>query len=617
MISQMSAPFSGITSLSHKRKDVLVVLFVLLIVAFFYSPLFQNLTLGFSSVDWYEKYCFTASLRKSVLEYHQFPLRSPFIGGGYPTIGHPYDESLNPFAVVSLVFGEVIGIKVIIFSIFIISALGMLYLTRYVLGYNRLGSFFSTMTFILSSWGGCQITEGNYEKLYLYFFPWLFAFFIKSRKDRRFIICSSLFLSLLVIKGIISLPAILFLFLFACLHSIERRGGKLKVDVSYVVIFFIVVGLSFALCAPKILSAIQLLGQRIGFVHFPFEDSYSDISHYASVTTERALNLKRLYATLLLKQGYMVDGDDFFQMYLGYIPLTLFLVSSLIYWKRVFKLLILLTIFVIISFGSNSPIDLFGLLWRSNPFVRYIWKLDVAFSMYIFFIISLIAGRVFLLLGRVQKYRVFSACLAVLISFISINNMFWPNRRFLKNQFSQEIPCYTSEESFFQVQLRDPEKTKDEYFYLLQNVGVTNYRQDVLIRIGSYAVERYSVDRGDYRHIASARGRLKLNPDYRGEAFFLDPANKAQIQKFSPNKIGIKAVVKKPDILVINQNYHKGWHASAGEISQHRGLLAVSLKEQGAYDLDLTYVPFEFYAGLFISLLTMAGIVLFSFFRKR
>lgn len=124
------------------KKDVLTIIFILIIVVIFYLPLFQNINSGFSNLDWEEKYCFMASFRQAVLEYHQFPLRSPFFESGYPTIGHPYDEALNPFSIIILIFGEVIGLKIIIFLIVIISSLGMFYLTRYTLRYNFWVLFF-------------------------------------------------------------------------------------------------------------------------------------------------------------------------------------------------------------------------------------------------------------------------------------------------------------------------------------------------------------------------------------------------------------------------------------------------------------------------------------------
>lgn len=605
------------------KNDILTIILIILITSYFYMPLFQNIDHAFSSVDWYEKYCLMTSSRKAILEYRQFPLRSPFIFGGYPTIGHPYDDSINPLFLLILFFGEVIGLKILIFSIFIISALGMFYLTRYVLNYNLPGSFFSTITFILSSYGGCQITEGNLEKLYLYFLPWLLAFFIKSKKEPRFIIATCLILSIFLMKGTIAISALLFMFFFACLNVIEKKERQIYINFSYILIFLIIVSISFTLCAPKILPALQLLGQKQQFIHFPFEDSYKEISHY-TVISGRALSLKRLFESLLVPEAYIVEGDDFSQMYLGYIPIAFFFLSFFVSWRKTLRLLIILAIFIIIASGSNSSVDLFKLIWHLHPFVHSIWSLDDAFYIYIFFIICIVSGSFFLLMGRLQKKRILFLPLFFILIFFSIYNMFKQNQRFLYSdlvtklpQFGQEIPRLSPQKSFFQVQLSYPEKTKDDYFYILQNVGVVNYHQNLLIKIGNYAIAKYIVDRDDYKYIANPEGKLMVNPEYKGEAFFLDEENQAKIQYFSPNQMRIMVIIKKPGQLVINQNYHKGWRTNLGGMVSHQGLLSVTLKQKGMYEVVLKYVPLDFYLGLIISLIAIACFFIIFRFSER
>lgn len=543
------------------------------------------------------------------MEYHQFPLRSPFINGGYPTIGHPYDDSLNPLFLFILIFGDVIGLKVMIFSIFMLSALGMFYLTRYVLNYNLAGSLFSTITFVLASYGGCQLTEGNLEKLYLYFLPWLLAFFIKAKKDPRFIIAACLILSIFLIKGVIAISALLFLFLFACIHAVERKCRKVRLNFYYILIFLAVACLALAFCAPKILPSLQLFGQKTNFIHFPFENSYKEISHYTAASG-RALSLRRLFESLLVKDAYIVDGDDFSQMYLGYIPVALFFASILVYWKKNSRLLIILALLIIIACGSNSPVDLFKLLWHLHPFVHSIWKLDDAFYIYIFFLICIVSGSIFLWLDRAKKHRRLYMSLALVLIFLSICNMFWKNQRFLlhpdidlvESQFEQKIPSLSPQKSFFQVKLNYPEKTKDDYFYIIQNIGVVNYHQNILIEIGNQAIPKYIVNKGDYLYIAKPQARLKPNPGYKGEAFFLDEENLAQVQYFSPNKMLIRVMMKKPGQLVINQNYHKSWRTNLIRPKPYHGLLSLTLTRPGAYEVILKYMPLDFYLGLFISL---------------
>jgi hypothetical protein len=168
--------------------------------------------------------------------------------------------------------------------------------------------------------------------------------------------------------------------------------------------------------------------------------------------------------------------------------------------------------------------------------------------------------------------------------------------------------------SFFQVQENYSEKTKEDYFYLRAGVGIVNFQQDLIIRIGHHAIPKYFVNIGDYRYISEPEGRLKLNPKYKGEVFFLDEENQAQMQYFSPNEIRIRAIIKKPGKSVINQNYHKSWRTNLGRLEPYRGLLSVNLEREGVYDVILKYVPLDFYAGCIISFVVIACFfVIFKF----
>jgi len=596
-----------------KSRDIFVIFFLLFLTGAFYLPVFQNMDRTFSCVDWYEKYCFLFSSRNTILQYHQFPFRNPMICGGYPTIGHPYDDSLNPFFLFALMFGELTGIRLVVFSIFLLGGLGMFYLTRYVLNYNLPGAFFSAATFALCSHGACQFTEGNLEKLYLYLLPWLLAFFIKAKNNPRFIITSSLVLSMFLIKGIISISVLVFLFLLACLYSVEIKEHRFRINFSYMLIFLMVVCLAVSLCAPKILSTLQLLAQKERFLHWPFENSYTAISQYTA-GQGRLLSLSRLYESLLVKDVYLNRAGDFSQMYLGYIPVTLFFLSALMYCRKTIRFIVILAVFIIIASGSNSPVDLFKLLWHIHPIFHTIWKLDDAFYIYIFSTICIVSGGAFLLLDRIKEDRRLYRYTAFILIFSSISNMFFTNQRYLLHpdiklsepQFDREIPRITPVKSFFQVQENYTEKTKEDYFYLRSNVGIVNFQQDLIIKIGTHAIPKYFVNKGDYEYLSHPEGRLELNPKYKGEVFFPNEENQAHLQYFSPNEIRIRVISKKPGQLVINQNYHKDWKTNRGSIGSYQGLLSVSLPQIGAYEVVLKYVPLNFYLGCIISFAALA-----------
>ena len=141
---------------------------------------------------------------------------------------------------------------------------------------------------------------------------------------------------------------------------------------------------------------------------------------------------------------------------------------------------------------------------------------------------------------------------------------------------------------------------KDGYFYLQQNVGMADWLFTNL-KIKSTIIPKYLIKLGDYRYLSNAPGNLELNPFYKGEVFFLNQENDAQLRYFSPNEIHVDVKMKDAGTLIINQNYHAAWRTNAGSLLNHNGLLAISLDKTGSYIVRLTYVPFDFYLGMIIS----------------
>lgn len=624
--------------LRRRGSEFFTILLIVILVSLFYFPLFQNINHSIPGLDWYEIYPFATFFRISVLKYYQFPLRSPYFGGGYPTIGHPYDISLNPLSIIVLLFGDIAGTKITVFLIFLMSTISVFYLTKYILQYNLLGSLFSSLTFAFSSWGSCQYLDANYAKLYIYFLPLALIFFIKSIKNNKFIFLTCLALSMVILcGGAIFFPVVLFLFLFACFDTVHiENGPRIEFNFQYLKIFSLTLFITFFLCMVKILPMHSLLSKGdIEFIHFPYEDSYSQVSK-TIIEQERGLNPRKLYAMLFRKDYYIVGvdgviGDDYFQFHLGYLPVFFAVFSFVFYWRKTFRYLLLLIIFILLSFGPYSRLDLFKWLWHLHPIIHSIWRLDEYFTFPIVFVLSVAAGRCFLLFEK-GKRRIFLLFLIPAVLF-SLNNMFWPNRRFLHNQVIKDAPRkmvsvigveerhnLTFQKQFYQVKIKDlladPEHYQnDGYFYLLQNVGMVDWLFPNLgIKTG--AIPKYFVDRGDYKYISNAPGKIEVNPLYRGEAFFLDKENKAQIQYFSPNKIQVTVEVKDKDRLIINQNYHESWRTNIGRLFDYNGLLSIAIDKTGSYTVKLTYVPLDFYLGLIISLISLMLSYYFLIYKK-
>ena len=171
----------------------------------------------------------------------------------------------------------------------------------------------------------------------------------------------------------------------------------------------------------------------------------------------------------------------------------------------------------------------------------------------------------------------------------------------------------TREPEFFNVKGVDLERARREpfravtYLNLIRDVGTVDWYTG--IPLPEYAIPKYFVDKNN---------NTTLNPEYRGEAFCLetDPngwqddltQNSAKVT-FRPNSMTVEVDVQKPDVLVINQNYHRDWYTNRGKCFDYNGLLAMRLNETGSYTIRMRYVSRSFYSGLVLSVLSLAVLV--------
>ena len=613
-----------IKAIRYHFRDSVTIALITISAILFYLPLFRDLSHGIPCVDWCGVYPYIDFFRISLIKYHQFPLRAPHFGGGYPFIGFPYDISLSPLMLIVLVFGAIEGTKITIFLMALCGALSVFYLTRYLLRYNLLGSFFSSAVFLFCSWGPCQYLESNYEKLYFYLLPLLLVLFIKSIKDKKFIFIASVVLSVVVLSaGGIIIPIAIFLFLFACLNAIQiEKPRKITINIRYPAVFVLIILITVFISMAKILPMQQLLSNKdIKFIHFSYENNYSKICE-AMIAQQRDVNPEKLYGWLFRTDSYVVGipPDDYVQMYFGYIPVILAVLSFIFYWKKIWRYSILLVISIILAFGPHSRLDLFKWLWHLHPYVHSIWRLDEYFTFQIFFIIAVATGRFFSVLDVPRRRLLLWLLIPVMI--FSLNNMFWPNRRFLENRIHlRDRSEFSFKKEFSQVTIKNyvgwPEPYQiDQYYYLQSNIGLTDWLFGNLA-IKTNIIPRYFVKEGESQYLPSQFDKFKKTYRfYRGEVFFLGEESRAQLQYFSPNKIHVSAQLKNADTLIINQNYHESWRTNVGKIANHKGLLAVVLDGPGDYKIRLTYVPLEFYLGLAVSMVSLLLAYYFLIYKR-
>lgn len=163
---------------------------LLVVVALFCAPMFAE-PLGFLSGDayrdndWLTDRFFDLAARDAILEHGVLPLRSELVGGGYPTIGHPFDGSWAPTLLAVLAFGPVVGVKVNLVLLLLIGALGTYALGRRWLELPAPAAAFGAAAFALAGWLPSMMLVGFWPQALYMVVPATLALLLADRPEAR------------------------------------------------------------------------------------------------------------------------------------------------------------------------------------------------------------------------------------------------------------------------------------------------------------------------------------------------------------------------------------------------------------------------------------------------
>lgn len=588
-----------------KNKEITVIFTILIISIIFFLPFLKNINSITFDNEWGNTFSYNYFTRKAFLEFHQFPFRSPFLNGGYPSIAHPEDGSLNPFLVASILnFGEIAGTKIFCFIVYIVGAIGMYYLARNIFNYNYLAALFSTLTFSLSSWLPGHLYRGHIRNIYYYLFPLIFIFFIKAKFNKKYILYTALVMLLILFQaGLNFIVTLLFLLLYSVLETIaiDSTNKKIKLNFIYLNKFLALLLVILLLGAIKILPMLNLF-KETGIRSF---DSYTEASFgsFDLSSFSNALFVNGIDDTRIISGDKISDSGCV--MYLGFIPIIIFLVVLLTRFKKNIRWLIILAVFIFICFGPNAPIDLFKIAWHL-PLFHSMHKPNKYFTFFILFLISIITGDFFNSINIKSNTKIKNILFLSIILYSCYTQFnFW--KLIGKDMFNRKKPDIKENTYFSQAKIEGPEylsRGMSQYYLLMKNVGTLNPDTGGLT-INSQVIPKYNsyIEKNEQL-------RFINNDSYKGEAYFLEETNKTEIISFTPNKIDVKVSLIKPDKLIINQNFSSFWKTNTGHIINHKGLLGVNLNNDGNYIIKLQYIPKDFYIGLMISLCTLAYFII-------
>jgi len=579
------------------NKWTALIIFAIISLAVFF-PIFSNISY-WGQGDWDQHFFYNEVPRQTILDFHEIPLWDPAQCGGNVLLAHPESVWLSPFFIFVLIFGTVLGLKIQILLHMILGMFGMFLLSKH-LKIKTISCYIPPIIFMLSSWFMLHLFVGHTLYLTMVYLPFALLFFLKSFEKPKLIIFSAIALVLMFFGGG-TYPfvfAILFMAIFSLFSSIK---DKELVPIKRIAIIIV---LTLLLGAVKFIPSYFFIGEN----SYPLDDSQPvSFSTLATGLFSRDQDIKdsrEFYSEFIVPHREYQQGslkEIFLEIttvwnwheysgYIGIISFILFLVSLLLI-KRDWEWFAVTAVFFILYFGQKgilysilNKFPVFSSLHGSSRFI-----------IIIVFCISILAGKAASFIEESKlKQRKIIMIVAAFIILIDLATIIFP---YSAAMFSIEPDPIVHSDSFYHAYLAD--QYTDQYENFLEGKGSINCYERMHL---PYAASPLFYKNGTFYE------------KYKGEFYLLGNKGIIAPEYFSLNKIKIRADIKQDDLLIINQNYEKGWKAKGKEVINYKGLIAVGVTPNDK-EIYLHYFPNSFIAGFLVSIITI--VVCIYLLRKR
>ncbi len=588
--------------MEFKRNIWLPLILSALIALIFTGAIFRNFSY-WGIQDWDQHLFYHAVPRHTLIEYHQFPLWNPYYCGGTVMLANPQSRFLSPSFLLILIFGTIKGIKLDIFLHLIIGLLGMYILARYY-KMDTLTASLPAGIYMLSSMYVLNLTVGMTWFLSVVYLPWAFLCYLKGFEQWKFTLFSGLFLVLMYFGGGAYPLSITMLFfaLFSLLNL--RRHGIAKV----VKLFSLLLIFTICLGAIKFFPSFDFLREHPRHI--------SDYSGYSvKMLMHSLLNRDQSLAAVgkyPQKEG-LWDGRSYGMdengMYVGFIPLLLFLFGIVMYWKRKWRLALCFLIFLWLGLGNRVPLSLWKLLHALPVYdsMRVAQRFRIVFML----IMALFVGFGFKLLLNILNKKIENRrllrLLVPVIPIVVLMDLIWVNSPIFKDAFSIP-PLKTERQAHFSQISKGTDYDAN---------GIVTETSNRIYSSWSALYPAFLSNLGTIEGYESAnvpRNAIPNDSDnYKGEAFLEEISRELSIDVWSPNRVVVSVHVPEEGYLVLNQNYYPGWKVKGSQsrkVQPINSLLAVKISPEDKI-IEFYYSPLRFQVGWIVTCLTiLVGILI-------
>lgn len=594
-----------------------LLIFFMISLAFAY-PAFHKIN-NWGIHDWDQHFMLNAMPRETILEFKQFPLWSPHYCGGNVMLANPQSGFLSPLYIFVLIFGEVIGLKLLIIIYLISGLVGMFLLARHM-NISLISSYLTAFLFMLSGLYAMHVSVGHTVWMQIAFMPYVFLFYLKSLENTRYVFLSALFMAFIFFGGGIYplLFITLFLGFYAAIASIKELG---KVKLKHLRNLVIILVLFIMLSSIKLIPMLEFAK---GYSYAKLDSQNNDFKKMIESLTFRDVESRMGYMYDYRINGYTEEIWNWheYHTYIGFLPLFLFLVGSVLLLRKEWPLILTAFIFFLIAWGNSSIVNIWGML-RQFPLISDLHGASRFLTVFIFSL-ALIIGKFTSIFEnhenspkanfqdakkafrffvhkklffkfKSKKYDI-SRILLILLVLVIFIDLFLVNSQLFKHSFVVK-PLKVERQEFAQV---TGFKEKTQYPTFLANLGLVSCFEKVKPKLR--AIPKFDTKTG------------AIYTNYIGEAYMLENNETQEITYFSPNKIKIRT--NESGTLLLNQNYANGWKVENGEIKNVNGLIGAEAEKN--QEIVFYYLPNSFVFGSVITIISLIfGIVLFLKFKTK
>ena len=337
--------------------DFLAFSIVVIVVTLSSVPVLKSGSQLNFDVDFFQYASRHEAIRKSLIEYHTFPMRSHWLGGGFPTLGDPEDPTLNPLVLITILFNPITGLKLIVFFALLIGGLATYALARYILGYTQWGSLFSALIFSLSLFVPLRVQDGNPNEVYATFLPLCLLLIGLACRGYKLpiLVLPVVFYTMLsdgklnCLMGMFYIGVICLLNLIPGFRIFAKNKSVDRIYVQPLKVFLLVIGITFLVGMVRILPAVEHINAKggLGNIDLLFYDETYSFSGY---------EFERLWQETVGwkgRQGLVT---------IGWLPVLLFVITIFVFWRKSLPWGIVLILFGWLALANNISIDLFEIL---------------------------------------------------------------------------------------------------------------------------------------------------------------------------------------------------------------------------------------------------------------